>query len=172
MWRYWKEALAFLGSFCRGKRDFKSCLIDLISRKLLLSHRSEFHDCFSGASIPLRCPNLSKSCSKICLSEKNLPGANLPVKQKMADYTVRGVCDANDLLLLSRASSDACKPYMFQKGYSEESLIPVVSQGNSNILTHFTVPTSVSASVSVSKSATCELSTGLSKQIPPWYDRN
>ena len=51
-----------------------------------------------------------------------------------------GMCDANNLLLLSRASSDVCKPYMFQKGHSEESLIPVVSLGSSNILTRLPCP--------------------------------
>ena len=39
-----------------------------------------------------------------------------------ADYTVRGVCDANNLFLLSRASSDAYGPYMFLKDHGEESL--------------------------------------------------
>ena len=44
-----------------------------------------------------------------------------------ADYTIRGVCGANNLFLLSRASSDAYEPYMILKDLGEESLTPSFS---------------------------------------------
>eukprot|EP00966_Prymnesium_polylepis_P169365 3916211-Prymnesium_polylepis.1 len=50
-------------------------------------------------------------------------------KVRPADYTIRGVCGANDsindLFLLSRASSDAYEPYMLLKDLGEESLTPL-----------------------------------------------
>jgi hypothetical protein len=45
----------------------------------------------------------------------------------VADYTIRGVCGANNLFLLSRASSDAYEPYMILKDLGEESLTPSFS---------------------------------------------
>ena len=42
----------------------------------------------------------------------------------MADYTVMGMEFAENLLLISRASSDAYEPYVFLKGHSEKSSNP------------------------------------------------
>ena len=41
-----------------------------------------------------------------------------------ADYTVMGMEFADNLLLISRASSDAYEPYVFLKGHSEKSSNP------------------------------------------------
>ena len=41
-----------------------------------------------------------------------------------ADYTVMGMEFAANLLLISRASSDAYEPYVFLKGHSEKSSNP------------------------------------------------
>ena len=41
-----------------------------------------------------------------------------------ADYTVMGMEFAVNLLLISRASSDAYEPYVFLKGHSEKSSNP------------------------------------------------
>ena len=41
-----------------------------------------------------------------------------------ADYTVMGMEFAENLLLISRASSDAYEPYVFLKGHSEKSSNP------------------------------------------------
>ena len=42
----------------------------------------------------------------------------------LADYTVMGMEFAENLLLISRASSDAYEPYVFLKGHSEKSSNP------------------------------------------------
>ena len=42
----------------------------------------------------------------------------------VADYTVMGMEFAENLLLISRASSDAYEPYVFLKGHSEKSSNP------------------------------------------------
>jgi hypothetical protein len=43
---------------------------------------------------------------------------------RLADYTVMGMEFADNLLLISRASSDAYEPYVFLKGHSEKSSNP------------------------------------------------
>ena len=48
-------------------------------------------------------------------------------RRHWANVTVMGRACAQDLFLLSRASSDAYEPYMFLKDHSEESLTPGVT---------------------------------------------
>ena len=45
-------------------------------------------------------------------------------EEPKADYTVMGMEFAENLLLISRASSDAYEPYVFLKGHSEKSSNP------------------------------------------------
>ena len=46
------------------------------------------------------------------------------INWREADYTVMGMEFAANLLLISRASSDAYEPYVFLKGHSEKSSNP------------------------------------------------
>ena len=53
-------------------------------------------------------------------------GASVHAFDGSADYTLMGVAHANNLFLLSRASSDAYEPYMILKDLGEESLNPLL----------------------------------------------
>ena len=72
------------------------------------------------------------AAAQLCLSQRSLwpplyPTPSTFKDQAQADYTIRGVCGANNLIILSRASSNAYEPYMILKDLGKESLTPSFS---------------------------------------------